>query len=291
MAWQELSFRLRREAQPEAERLLQDAGALSVSYRDAADEPLLEPAPGETPLWEALEVSALFDETQPLAPVLDALSTHFEGIAPRQRALQEEDWSKTWSRDLHAMRFGRNLWVCPSSDRVRPPEGVVVELDPGLAFGTGTHPTTALCLEWLDRHPPTGQTVIDFGCGSGILALAACALGAHTVQAVDIDPQALTATRENARRNAIPAEQLVLATAERPLVQADLLLANILANPLTELAGRLAAAVRPGGTLVLAGLLSDQAGGLIQAYAPWCSLRSTALREGWVLLELTRDAA
>jgi ribosomal protein L11 methyltransferase len=286
LAWQQLRFRIARETQPMAEAALEAAGALAVTYEDATDTPLLEPAPGTTPLWADLVVTALFSEAEELAGLVAHLSTGIDLQAVEVERVEDQDWSMAWAADFHAMRFGEHLWVCPSSEEVTMPDAVVVRLDPGLAFGTGTHPTTALCLEWLDRHPPQGLEVIDYGCGSGLLAIAALKLGARHVTGVDIDPQALLASRTNAERNGLGPEALTAVLPEDTLAGgADLMLANILANPLIELAPRLCALLRPGGDLVLSGLLADQAEQVAAAYAPWCDMRPPVHREEWVRLE------
>ena len=267
-------------------------GALSVSLADAGDDPVLEPAPGETPLWPSVRLRALFDLAEdPLraaASLADAL-----GLAPaavRIERVEDRAWEREWLRDFRPMRFGRRLWVCPAGQRPEGPAPVVLELDPGLAFGTGTHATTALCLEWLDAGIGGGERVLDYGCGSGILALAALRLGAASAEAFDIDPQALTATRENAQKNRL-ADRLSVADAHAGLGGPfDVVLANILAGPLVELAPRLAPLARPGGALLLAGMLERQAGEVAEAYRPWFDIGPAAEREGWSLLEGRRRA-
>ncbi|HHC71429.1 MAG TPA: 50S ribosomal protein L11 methyltransferase [Thiotrichales bacterium] len=210
------------------------------------------------------------------------------GIPPRDCTLEhlpEREWSRSWMEDLHPMRFGRRLWICPSWHE--PPDGdaVTITLDPGLAFGTGTHPTTAMCLEWLDSHPPEKQRVLDYGCGSGILAIAAARLGAGSVTAIDNDPQALLACRDNARKNGISRHIGCHAPEQAPSGQYHLLLANILANPLIQLAPRLARLVQTDGKLLLSGILEEQAEEVGSAYAPWFRIGPVRQREGWVLLE------
>ena len=270
-------------------------GANSVTLVDAADDPVLEPAPGETPLWPTIRLHALFDGEADALVITDALAVRFPQM-PRPRATRIEDraWEREWLRDFHPMRFGRRLWVCPGGQPAGDADAVRVELDPGLAFGTGTHPTTAMCLEWLDGRDLIGRAVVDYGCGSGILAIAALKLGASSAHAVDIDPQALIATRENAVRNGIgPA----LAVTDEPLLaraSADVLVANILAGPLVELAPRLAAAVRAGGELAISGVLAEQVDAVTAAYRPWFDITFTGTRDGWGLIagqrrELERD--
>ena len=267
-----------------------DAGALSVTYQDAADEPILEPGLGEHPVWSATRVVALFPEDSDTGRTTQRLreALHEAGIEPRIERLEDRDWSSTWRETFHAMRFGARLWVVPSGEQTPAADAVTIHLDPGLAFGTGTHVTTALCLEWLDAHPPLGREVIDYGCGSGILAIAAGKLGARHVCAVDIDPQALLATRENAGRNGMSPRVEALfpeALEGRPV---DLVIANILANPLIDLAESLAGQVTLEGHIVLTGILADQAADVMSAYRPWFEFCEPVEREGWVLLEGVR---
>lgn len=261
-------------------------GALSVTLSDASDQPILEPAPGETPLWPEVRLAVLWpgDSDGPmLAATLTAVLSLPTGAVSIER-LEDRAWEREWLKDFRPMPFGRRLWVCPGGQRPPVPGAVILELDPGLAFGTGTHPTTALCLEWLDEAGVEGLKVLDYGCGSGILALAALRLGAASALGVDIDPQALTASRDNAARNGL-GDRLQLAPAEGTLPAAyDLVLANILAGPLVELAPRLADACQPGGRLVLAGLLDHQAPEVTAAYRPWFDIGPAATRDGWTVL-------
>jgi ribosomal protein L11 methyltransferase len=267
-------------------------GALSVSLADAGDEPLLEPKPGETPLWRSLRVAALFPavvDPRMAAATLEAVL----GLPPGCIAVEfveDRAWEREWLADFRPMRFGRRLWVAPVGQRPEGADFVVLELDPGLAFGTGTHATTALCLEWLDGHVAGGERVLDYGSGSGILALAALKLGAATAVAWDIDPQARLATRGNAAATELAARVTVAEREDEATGSFDLVLANILAGPLVDLAPRLAAAARAGGRLVLAGMLDRQAGEVAQAYRPWFDIGPAAAREGWTLLAGRRRA-
>ena len=264
-----------------------DAGALSVTYQDAADEPILEPGLGEHPVWPVTQVVALFPDDCDAGRATQRLreALHDAVIEPRLERLEDRDWSSTWRETFHAMRFGAHLWVVPSGEQAPESDAVTIHLDPGLALGTGTHGTTALCLEWLDAHPPLGREVIDYGCGSGILAIAAGKLGASRVRAVDIDPQALLATRENAGRNGMAQRVDALFPEALDARPVDLLIANILANPLIELADTLASRVSLQGRIVLTGILAEQAGYVMTAYRPWFEFREPVKREGWVLLE------
>ena len=267
------------------EDALFELGAVSVTLEDAADDPVLEPAPGATPLWPTMVVKALFDAAADPGAIRSALAEALPaGPEPRFEVLADKAWEREWLKDFRPMRFGRRLWVCPGGTSAGEADAIRVELDPGLAFGTGTHPTTALCLEWLDAQPLEDRQVVDYGCGSGILAIAAALLGAQHILAMDIDPQALLATRENAARNGVLARIAVTADPALALASADVLLANILAGPLVELAPRFAQAVRPGGLLALSGLLAEQAAAVTAAYLPWFDIGTTATREGWALL-------
>ncbi len=266
---------------------LSAAGAVSVTLQDAADQPVYEPPPGATPLWSQTRVVGLFDADADMAEVqalLRAVLVRDDLPGCRIETIEDRDWVRAWMDDFHPMRFGARLWVCPSNQAPPEPQAVNILLDPGLAFGTGTHPTTALCLEWLDAHPPRAASVVDYGCGSGILAIAAALLGAREVLAVDIDPQALLATAQNAQANAVAAAIQVDAPDQLPLRHYDLILANILAGPLQALAPRFAALLRPGGTVVLAGLLDAQADEVAQAYIPWFDLKPKTVRAGWARL-------
>ncbi|MAT93504.1 MAG: 50S ribosomal protein L11 methyltransferase [Halioglobus sp.] len=271
------------------ERLLA-AGAVAVTLQDNADQPVLEPAPGETPLWNHLRLTALFPADHDMDAVLAALPAQDPGCAaPRMEILEDKDWEREWMRHYQPMRFGRRLWICPSWLSPPQPGAVNLMLDPGLAFGTGTHPTTALCLEQLDALPLHDARVVDYGCGSGILALAALKLGARQVLAVDNDPQALRASADNAGRNGIDPERLVVtlpgdAAHASWAGRADLVVANILAGPLAELAPTLLAFLRPGATLLLSGLLASQAQALCAHYAPQLRLATAAENDGWVCL-------
>jgi ribosomal protein L11 methyltransferase len=267
------------------EEALAALGASSITLEDAADDPVLEPAPGETPLWPTIRLRALFEPGAERAAVAAALAA----LLPAASALHFEElgdrpWEREWLRDFRPMRFGRRLWVCPAGRPAGDPAAVRLDLDPGLAFGTGTHATTALCLEWLDGRDLSGRRVLDYGCGSGILAIAALKLGASEAVAFDIDPQALTATRENAERNGV-VDRLRLATAAPGEPECcDLLVANILAAPLAEFAAQFASLLRPNGELALSGLLQDQVDWVAAAYRPWFMISATATRDGWALL-------
>jgi len=262
-------------------------GAVSVTMSDAGDTPILEPLPGETPLWPATAVTALYDADTPPAPLATALRAWLgrPDLGLRFEVLADRAWEREWLKDFRPMRFGERLWICPGG-MTPPPEAtpapVIVWLDPGLAFGTGTHATTALCLTWLDGAALAGARVLDVGCGSGILAVAALRLGAAHAHGLDIDPQALTATADNAARNEVTA-RLSIAAADAPRDAGyDAVLANILAEPLIALAAKIASACRAGGTIVLSGLLTAQTDAVTAAYLPWFDMEVPRERDGWV---------
>jgi ribosomal protein L11 methyltransferase len=285
MPYRQLSVRTRY---PEfAEELLLAHGAIAVSFRDAQDDPVLEPAPGETPLWPQTETVALFPADVRLDAAIAALREALPegaGLEPGTRTLDDQDWVRLWQKDHPPLKFGTRLWVCPREKAMHEPGCVTVLLDPGLAFGTGTHPSTALCLDWLAQADLAGRSVLDYGCGSGLLGIAAVKLGARHVVGVDLDPQALTATLANAGENGVrPQLEAVLPDAFRP-APFDVVLANILSNPLIELAPRLAACVRTGGDLVLAGLLERQADEVMSAYRRAFEFTAPVMKEGWVRL-------
>lgn len=270
------------------ERLFQ-LGAVSVELRDAADEPLFEPPPGAHPLWSAVQVRALFRDDLRARIAAAALDITRPGTAAvRVVPVEDRDWVRAGLAGLTRIHCGGNLWIVPSWEALPDvPGGIFVHLDPGLAFGTGSHPTTAMCLAALAETPPRGQQMLDYGCGSGILAIAAVKLGAAHALGVDIDPQALQATRTNAERNGIGCDRLGTAApdAPPPLAAFDLVLANILAAPLVSLAPTLARSARAGARLLLAGVLDWQAEAVVAAYQDDFDIGIGAEREGWVLLD------
>ena len=292
MAFLELSLTLHAADQERIELALEDAGALAVTLLDAeADTPnehaILEPGVGETPLWGEIALSALFDADTDRAGLLHVLTELVPEIAPEQihfREVADQDWTRVWMDQFQPMRFGRRLWIYPST--IEPPaddpDAVIVRLDPGLAFGTGTHPTTALCLAWLDGLDLAGKTVIDFGCGSGVLAIAALKLGAARVIGVDNDPQALAASRDNAERNQVAAQVELFAPEDFDDTPADVFVANILAGPLAELAPRFAACCKPGAPIALSGILAGQETELLERYREGFDGLVVTAHEDWV---------
>ncbi|NND45118.1 MAG: 50S ribosomal protein L11 methyltransferase [Xanthomonadales bacterium] len=291
MSWLKAEIQVHRDHVPPLESLLLSQGAVSITLTDLEDEPILEPDVGETPLWPEVEVSALFEPSTP-RDTLAAVLSLAPGVDPvngiRYTEVENRDWERDRIQQLKPMCFGERLWVAPGETSVDDAAATVVRLDPGLAFGTGTHPTTRLCLEWLSARDVAGCKVLDYGSGSGILGIAAACLGAERVLCVDRDPQAVQATRENAERNSV-ADRLVAQDTDADFeFKADILLANILAGPLVVLAPMLAEAVRPGGRVALSGILPGQAEEVAQAYAPWFGPMRVREQSLWVLLTATR---
>lgn len=285
MPWRELSFVLPRAPADTVSEFLEQRGAQAITLAEDGDEELFEPPPGETPLWQQTRLTALFDmevETGALqAALIEQFGDHLKDF--EHRILADQLWERAWLEHFRPLNFGR-LWICPSGQLPPDPQGACLILDPGLAFGTGTHPTTALCLEWLAGQDLSGKTVIDYGCGSGILAVAALALGAAWAFACDIDPQALIATQENARKNLVAERLSCCYPQAMPAITADIVVANILADPLIALAATLTAHTRPGGWLVLSGILEPQAESVRRAYAPGFDFQPTRSEDGWVRL-------
>jgi ribosomal protein L11 methyltransferase len=315
MRFYEIEFPLANLNSETVEAALLEIGASSITFVDRGDEPVLEPKPGEIRLWSDTLVRALFQESSDTADSNIAASNNLDRLtaalgpqltqSARVRPVEDRDWERVWLADWKSMRFGRRLWVCPTAAALPDdPNAVVVRLDPGLAFGTGTHPTTALCLQILDSLPVAGRRVIDYGCGSGILGIAALKLGASHVTAVDLDPQALLATRDNAIRNGVSSSIEVHGVDDRGadvhgvdtpgidggLQPAYCVMANILAGPLIELAPRLTAVCEPGGCLLLSGLLKTQAYAVKAAYAAAFDRVQVVERDDWCCIYARRGA-
>lgn len=264
------------------EEILLRHGACSITLTDAGDRPVLEPAPGETPLWPQMRITGLYAADADF-DALRADLLHSCGLPtlPPHRVtdLADRDWAREWLKDFGPMQFGTRLWICPGDARVADDDAVVVRLDPGLAFGTGTHPTTALCLEWLDGLDLDGKHVLDYGCGSGVLAIAALLLGSAQAVAMDIDPQALLATRANATRNDVAARMHIVGSAADVHGEFDVVLANILAGPLIQLAESIAGHLSCGCMLALSGILSEQIDEVLGAYRPWIEFDEPVCRQ------------
>ncbi|MEL0167795.1 MAG: 50S ribosomal protein L11 methyltransferase [Pseudomonadaceae bacterium] len=285
MSWLQLRLAITPEQAPALEDQLLDLGAVSVTFMDAEDQPIFEPDLGTTPLWSNTHLLALFEaDTDPEA-LLQHLRLLYQAELPPHELeqIEDQDWERSWMDNFHPMRFGERLWIVPSWHAAPEPDAVNLLLDPGLAFGTGTHPTTSLCLQWLDAQALEGKTLIDFGCGSGILAIAGLLLGAKHAVGTDIDIQALEASRDNAQRNQIADSQFDLYLPERmPDTPADVLVANILAGPLVSLAPRLTSLVKPGGLLALSGILAEQTDEILDAYKDDFELDPVANLDGWI---------
>lgn len=285
MPWLQVRLAITPEQAETYEDALLGVGAVSVTFMDAEDQPIFEPDLGTTPLWSHTHLLALFEADTDAANLVAHLELLTGGALPEHQIehIEDQDWERSWMDNFQPMRFGRRLWIVPSWHAAPEPDAVNLLLDPGLAFGTGTHPTTALCLEWLDGQDLAGCDVIDFGCGSGILAIAALLLGAPQARGTDIDPQALEASRDNASRNGIAVERFpVHLPADMPQQPADVVVANILAGPLVSLAPQITALVKVGGRLALSGILAEQAEDVRAAYAEAFELDPTAIKDGWV---------
>ncbi len=288
--WQELHFTARKPDVEPLEDWLFEQGACSVTLEDDADQPLLEPGPGETPLWDRVRVTALFEGAQDLMSVLATVPKAWILDAPVAPVpVADKAWTREWETQFHPMQMGERLWICPSWTPPPDPTATNILLDPGLAFGTGTHPTTAMCLRALDAGVTPEMRVVDYGCGSGILGIAAARLGATSVLGVDNDPQAIIASGNNAAHNDVSTVQFSAVLPDAAAIEewagkADWVVANILAGPLVDLKATLKRLIKPRGQLTLAGLLEQQATAVIEAYAPEVSLAIVDQQEEWVLL-------
>lgn len=288
MTWHQVSITAEKNNAPIIGDFLSDSGAVSVTFVDAKDEPIYEPKLGETKIWTQTIVIGLFELDCEPKVIKHSLYQQFSKASIlnwHEEILADQIWERTWMKHYQPMKFADKLWVCPTGQAQQEAGTVCLTLDPGLAFGTGTHATTALCLEWLASHDLQGKTVIDYGCGSGILAIAAILLGAKMAYAVDIDPQALIATQANAEKNAITDKiQCMLAT-DFQSVPVDIVLANILAKPLIELQPQITALVKPQGSLILSGILTEQALKVSNTYAPKFTMQAPTIQTDWCRLE------
>ena len=290
MSWLQIAINTTKNHAETAEDCLFSAGAQTVTLTDAADQPILEPGPNETPIWNTVIITGLFtfqDNQQSLLDAIDHCLSEIE-YSCNTEVLEDQNWTRAWMEHFHAMQFGQRLWVCPLHIEPPEPEAINLRLDPGLAFGTGTHPTTSLCLRWLDQNIDDQATLLDYGCGSGILAIAACMLGADQADGVDIDPQALTATHDNAKTNKVKEKIKTFLPddfqRQYPDTQYDLVVANILSGPLAELAMMLASHTKTGGDIVLSGILREQAKPLVDTYSQYFKMDAPEFEEDWVLL-------
>lgn len=293
MAWLQLTLEATHSNSEQLSDILTQAGAVSVTLQDAHDEPIFEPPIGSTPLWKELLLTGLFAADIEIESVLNLIKNNY-GELPgyKLNPLEDKDWIRAWMDNFKPMQFGQRVWICPSWHTPPEPDAINIMLDPGLAFGTGTHPTTSLCLQWLDQYFKEPAEVIDYGCGSGILGVAACLLGASQVYAVDLDPQALLATHANAEKNNVVQRMATFSVPEfkrqYQTLQCPLLLANILAGPLVDLSEMLASHVEPGGRIVLSGILAEQADKVSKAYQQWFTIDEVTQEEDWIRIVGTK---
>ena len=288
MAWHQISVITDENTAPQLADYFSDLGAVSVTYMDAEDEPVYEPAIGETKIWSNTQVIALYELDADPVLIKDRVYQQFKHANLEQwlyEAIEDQEWERAWMEYYKPMKFADKLWVCPTDQEQREPETVCLTLDPGLAFGTGTHPTTALCLEWLASHNLNNKTVIDYGCGSGILAVASVLLGAEIAHGVDIDPQAITATESNALKNQVSDKIHCYLPEQFKPFKADIVLANILAKPLIDMSAQICALVATGGQLVLSGILFEQAEAVIEAYQEHIFFNPLVQQEDWIRLD------
>ena len=288
MAWHQISVITQENIAPKLADYFSDLGAVSVTYMDAEDEPVYEPAIGETKIWSNTQVIALYELDADPELIKSQVYKQFNHDDLHDwvyEAIADQEWERAWMEYYKPMKFADRLWVCPTDQEQVESGTVCLTLDPGLAFGTGTHPTTALCLEWLASHKLSAKTVIDYGCGSGILAVASVLLGAKVAHAVDIDPQAITATESNALKNKVEDKIKTYLPEQFTPFQADIVLANILAKPLIDMAEQICALVVSGGSLVLSGILHEQAESVINAYQREIIFSPLVQQEDWIRLE------
>ncbi len=288
MTWHQITVTTNKETASEAADLFSELGAVAVTFADAEDRPVYEPPPGETVIWDRTQVLALFEMDIEPESVRPVLIEQFGGLLENWRVeiVVDQVWERAWMEHYQPMLFADRLWVCPTGQEIHEPGKACLVLDPGLAFGTGTHATTALCLEWLASQNLTGQKIIDYGCGSGILGIAGLLLGARDVLAVDIDEQALTATLDNARKNGVTEQIQVFFPDQLPNIKSDMVLANILAQPLCDLAETIVAPLKHGGALILSGILREQAEQVMTAYrAQGIKFTEPVFQEDWCRLD------
>jgi len=287
MPWIQLKINAQAEQAEAIGEMLSGNGAQAVTFVDAKDTPMYEPKPGEVMLWPDTQVIGLFDAEADMQGVIKRLEQSKllgQDFAHALDQLEDKDWEREWMDNFHPMKFGQRLWICPSWREVPEPNAVNVMLDPGLAFGTGTHETTSLCLTWLDGQGLEGKTVVDFGCGSGILGIAALKLGAEKVIGIDIDPQALQASEANATRNQVEDRLSVFLPANQPDLKADIVVANILAAPLRELCEVICNYCRSGGSIIMSGILATQSNEIADIYSQYCDSFEVQIKGEWASL-------
>lgn len=288
MAWVQIRFPVEQQHTDEISDFLMDLGSVSVTFTALDDEAIFELFPGDKKMWQMSHCVGLFDATTDLSIVAAALSQHPTFQQPPQfniEQVEDKDWEREWMDNFHPMQFGQRLWICPSWREIPDPEACNVILDPGLAFGTGTHATTALCLKWLEAMDLAGKTVLDFGCGSGILAIAALKLGAKRAIGIDIDPKAITASKENAERNKVEDLIELYLPQDAPQFDCDVIVANILAGPLKELQSVIVSYGNQGTALALSGILAEQADAVAASYQESVTLNPTTQEDEWVRID------
>jgi len=288
MAWHQISVITNENIAPQLADFFSHLGAVSVTYMDAEDEPVYEPAIGETKIWSNTQVIALYELDAEPELIKTQVFRQFKNDDLQcwlHEAVADQEWERAWMEYYKPMKFADKLWVCPTDQEQFEAGTVCLTLDPGLAFGTGTHPTTALCLEWLASHDLRGKTVIDYGCGSGILAVAAILLDAKIAHAVDIDPQALTATQSNALKNKVQDKIKCYLPEQFDPFKADIVLANILALPLIDMSEQICALLDSGSQLILSGVLHEQAESVISAYQQHIVFNPLVQQEDWIRLD------
>ena len=285
MPWKQIHIISGPERSSIFEDILSEHGALSITCTDAKDNPIFEPPLNQTPLWKQTCITGLFASTTDEIVILRALSQlKLNDEKLHWEVLEDQPWEKAWMDRFKPMQFGSRLWICPTGQTVNADNATIVLLDPGLAFGTGTHPTTSLCLQWLDQAPVANKSVIDFGCGSGVLAVAALKLGAKSAIGIDHDPQALLASKDNAEKNHVSKQLSILSSQQALPKPADIVLANILASTLIELSQSLIAVTQPAGTIIMSGILENQADQVKQAFSGHFEFTDNQLEDGWALL-------
>ncbi|MGB1412362.1 MAG: 50S ribosomal protein L11 methyltransferase [Candidatus Pseudothioglobus sp.] len=291
MYWNQISFEINKLEADLASEVLMGLGSISITYSDAHDDAIYEPPLGETPLWEFTRITALFKPEVSTQKIIDSLGKICNIKVDDTFKIQDKIWEEECQKDFPSMQFGKNLWVCPSweSKHSIPSDAIVINMDPGLAFGTGTHQTTSLCLEFLAENPPNSLDVIDFGCGTGILAIAAAKLGAKRVLAIDNDPQAVTASKENAKKNNCADVIKAFHSAEMiEYEKCDLLMANILAKPLVELQTLFSEIVKPNGTILLSGILQHQIENILDCYSKNFNNFKNSNKNEWYRISASR---
>ncbi|ORU91117.1 MAG: ribosomal protein L11 methyltransferase [Cycloclasticus sp. symbiont of Poecilosclerida sp. N] len=293
MSWQQLTISTTQEFATQFEALIEDLGSLSVTMTDGASQPIYEPPLETMPLWPQVLVTGLFEEQHDLSLAEQYFQQHIntpDSWSMEIEALEDQVWERVWLDGFQPIKFGSNFWVCSTKHEAPEPNATILRLDPGLAFGTGTHPTTALCLDWLANHAVHGRNIIDFGCGSGILAISALLLGARRAVGIDIDPQALITTNSNAEQNNVLNRIRLYNEKQYPREPQSIVVANILAEPLIQLSDEISALVEPQGDLLLSGLLSEQIEQVMQPYQRFFNFSSPTIKDDWACLHATKTA-